>query len=34
MTEIVQNIMKHQVITVDSSVTIKDAAKIMEDSGV
>ncbi|HET7336950.1 MAG TPA: CBS domain-containing protein [Candidatus Nitrosotalea sp.] len=34
MTEIVQNIMKHQVITVDSAVTIKDAAKIMEDSGV
>ena len=34
MTEIVQNIMKHQVITVDSSVSIKDAAKIMEDTGV
>ena len=34
MTELVQNIMKHQVITVDSSVTIKDAAKMMEDAGV
>lgn len=34
MTELVQNIMKHQVITVDSSVTIKDAAKIMTDAGV
>ena len=34
MTEIVQNIMKHQVITVDSSVTVKDAAKIMTDAGV
>ena len=34
MTELVQNIMKHQVITVDSSVTIKDAAKMMEDTGV
>jgi CBS domain-containing protein len=34
MTEIVQNIMKHQVITVDSAVTIKDAAKMMADAGV
>ncbi len=34
MTEIVQNIMKHQVITVDSTVTIKDAAKMMADAGV
>ncbi len=34
MAELVQNIMKHQVITVDSSVTIKDAAKMMEDTGV
>lgn len=34
MTELVKNIMKNQVITVDSSVTIKDAAKIMEDTGV
>jgi CBS domain-containing protein len=34
MTELVQNIMKHQVITVDSSVTVKDAAKMMEDTGV
>ena len=34
MTELVQNIMKHQVITVDSSVTIRDAAKIMTDAGV
>lgn len=34
MTELVQNIMKHQVITVDSSVAIKDAAKIMADAGV
>jgi len=34
MTELVQNIMKHQVITVDSSVSIKDAAKIMEDAGI
>lgn len=34
MTELVRNIMKHQVVTVDSSVSIKDAAKIMEDTGV
>lgn len=34
MTELVKNIMKNQVITVDSSVTIRDAAKIMEDAGV
>lgn len=34
MTELVHNIMKHQVITVDSTVTIKDAAKMMEDTGV
>lgn len=34
MTELVQNIMKRQVITVDSSITVKDAAKIMEDTGV
>jgi len=34
VTEVVKNIMKNQVITVDSSVTIKDAAKIMEDAGV
>src|SRR5579864_520987 len=34
MTELVQNIMKHQVITVDSTVSIKDAAKIMEDTGI
>lgn len=34
MTELVQNIMKHQVITVDSTVSIKDAAKIMEDAGI
>ncbi len=34
MTELVQNIMKHQVITVDSTVTIKDAAKMMTDAGV
>jgi len=34
MTELVRNVMKNQVITVDSSVTIKDAAKIMEDAGV
>ena len=34
MTEIVQNMMKHQVITLGATVTIKDAAKIMEDSGV
>jgi Predicted signal-transduction protein containing cAMP-binding and CBS domains len=34
MTELIQNIMKHQVITVDSTVTIKDAAKIMTDAGV
>lgn len=34
MTELVQNIMKHQVVTVDVSVSIKDAAKIMEDTGV
>lgn len=34
MTELVQNIMKKQVITVDSSITVKDAAKIMEDTGV
>ena len=26
--------MKHQVITVDSSVTVRDTAKIMEDTGV
>ena len=34
MTELVQNIMKHQVIAVDSTVTIKDAAKMMTDAGV
>jgi CBS domain-containing protein len=34
MTEIVKDIMKNQVITVDSSVSIKDAAKIMDDAGV
>jgi CBS domain-containing protein len=34
MTELVRNVMKNQIITVDSSVTIKDAAKIMEDAGV
>jgi CBS domain-containing protein len=34
MTELVQNIMKKQVITVDSAITVKDAAKIMEDTGV
>ena len=34
MTELVEDIMKHQVITVDSTVSIKDAAKIMEDAGV
>ncbi len=34
MTELVKNIMKHQVITVDSSVTVRDTAKIMEDTGV
>jgi CBS domain-containing protein len=34
MTEIVKDIMKNQVITVDSSVSIKDAAKIMNDAGV
>ena len=34
MTELVKNIMKNQVITIDSTVTIKDAAKIMEDTGV
>lgn len=34
MTELVQNIMKHQVVTVDASVSIKDAAKMMEDTGV
>ncbi len=34
MTELVKNIMKNQVISVDPSVTIKDAAKIMEDTGV
>ena len=34
MTELVRNIMKHQVVTVDASVSIKDAAKIMEDTGV
>lgn len=34
MTELVQNIMKKQIITVDSSITVKDAAKIMEDTGV
>ncbi|MHB8602565.1 MAG: CBS domain-containing protein [Nitrosotalea sp.] len=32
--ELVQSIMRHQVITVDSSVTIKDTAKMMEDTGV
>lgn len=34
MTELVRNIMKHQVVTVDASVSIKDAARIMEDTGV
>ena len=34
MAELVRNIMKHQVVTVDASVSIKDAAKIMEDTGV
>ena len=34
MPELVKSIMKNQVITVDSSVSIKDAAKIMTDAGV
>jgi CBS domain-containing protein len=34
VTEIVRDIMKNQVITVDSSVSIKDAAKIMTDASV
>lgn len=34
MAELVKNIMKKQVITVDSSVTLKDAARIMGDAGV
>ncbi|MDE1725584.1 MAG: CBS domain-containing protein [Thaumarchaeota archaeon] len=34
MTELVHNIMKKQVVTVDSSMSVKDAAKIMEDTGV
>lgn len=34
MTELVSNIMRHQVITVDSSVSVSDAAKVMEDTGV
>ena len=34
MTEIVKQIMKNQVITVDSSISIKEAAKIMSDASV
>jgi len=34
VTELVKEIMKNQVITVDSSISIKDAAKIMNDAGV
>ena len=34
MVELIQNIMKHQVISVDSTVTLKDAAKIMADASV
>ena len=34
MTETVKQIMKNQVITVDSSISIKEAAKIMNDAGV
>ena len=34
MPELVKSIMKNQVITVDSSVSIKDAAKIMTDASV
>ena len=34
MTELVREIMKNQVITVDLSLTVMDAAKIMEDAGV
>ena len=34
MPELVKSIMKNQVITVDSSVSIKDAAKIMTDACV
>ncbi|HXX05365.1 MAG TPA: CBS domain-containing protein [Candidatus Bathyarchaeia archaeon] len=34
MTELVRNLMKNQVITADSSVSIKDAAKLMSDAGV
>lgn len=34
MDEFVSGIMKRQVISIDSSVTVKDAAKIMSDSGV
>ena len=34
MSELVREIMKKQVITVDSSVSIRDAAKIMSDAGV
>jgi len=34
VTELVRNLMKNQVITADSSVSIKDAAKLMSDAGV
>jgi len=34
VTEIVKQIMKNQVITVDSSISIKEAAKIMNDASV
>jgi CBS domain-containing protein len=34
METLVSNIMKNQVISIDSSMSVKDAAKIMSDSGV
>jgi CBS domain-containing protein len=34
METLVSNIMKNQVISIDSSMSVKDAAKMMSDSGV